>query len=59
MIERYWVGRAAYCKPENKISLGFIERLNNKIRMLQRRAYELRDEEHLRLKVLACILSKL
>lgn len=30
MIERHWDGIAAYCKPENKVSLGFVEGLNNK-----------------------------
>jgi hypothetical protein len=30
--------------------------LNNKIRVIQRRAYGLRDEEYLRLKVLTCML---
>jgi hypothetical protein len=35
---------------------GFVEGLNNKIRVFQRRAYGLRDEEYLRLKVLTCIL---
>jgi transposase len=59
MIERHWDGIAAYCKPENKVSLGFVEGLNNKIRVLQRRAYGLRDEEYLRLKVLTCMLPKL
>ena len=52
MIERHWDGIAAYCKPENKVSLGFVEGLNNKIRVFQRRAHALRDEEYLRLKVL-------
>ena len=45
MIERHWDGIAAYCKPENKVALGFVEGLNNKIRVIQRRAYGLRDEE--------------
>ena len=58
MIERHWDGLAAYCHPENKVSLGFVEGLNNKIRVLQRRAYGLRDEEYLRLKVLTCMLPK-
>jgi len=40
MIERHWDGIAAYCKPENKVSLGFVEGLNNKIRVIQRRATE-------------------
>ncbi len=56
MIEQHWDGIAAYTKPENKVSLGFVEGLNNKIRVLQRRAYGLRDEEYLRLKVLTCML---
>jgi transposase len=49
-IDRHWDGIAAYCKPE--ISLGFVEGLNNKIRVIQRRAYGLRDEEYLRLRPL-------
>ena len=59
MIERHWDGIAAYCKPENKVSLGFVEGLNNKIRVFQRRAYGLRDEEYLRLKVLTCMLPRI
>jgi transposase len=59
MIERHWDGIAAYCHPENKVALGFVEGLNNKIRVLQRRAYGLRDEEYLRLKVLTCMLPEL
>lgn len=59
MIERHWDGIAAYCKPENKVSLGFVEGLNNKIRVLQRRSYGLRDEEYLRLKILTCMLPQL
>ncbi|MGH7909662.1 MAG: ISL3 family transposase, partial [Thermodesulfobacteriota bacterium] len=39
MIARHWDGIAAYCKPENKVALGFVEALNNKIRVIQRRAY--------------------
>ena len=56
MIERHWDGIAAHCAVENKVALGFVEGLNNKIRVIQRRAYGLRDEEYLRLKVLTCIL---
>ena len=59
MIERHWDGIAAYCRPENNVSLGFVEGLNNKIRVIQRRAYGLRDEEYLRLKVLTCMLPKI
>ena len=59
MIERHWDGIAAYCHPENKVSLGFVEGFNNKIRVIQRRSYGLRDEEYLRLKVLTCMLKKI
>jgi transposase len=59
MIDAHWDGIAAYCQPENKVALGFVEGLNNKIRVIQRRAYGLRDEEYLRLKVLSCMLPEL
>ena len=59
MVERHWDGIAAYSRPENKVSLGFVEGLNNKIRVIQRRAYGLRDEEYLRLKILTCMLPPL
>ena len=59
MIERHWDGIAAYSNPENKVSLGFVEGLNNKIRVIQRRAYGLRDEEYLRLKILTCMLPEI
>jgi transposase len=59
MIERHWDGIAAYCQPQNKVALGFVEGLNNKIRVMQRRAYGLRDEEYLRLKVLTSMLPQL
>ncbi len=59
MIERHWDGIAAYCRPENKVPLGFVEGLNNKIRVIQRRAYGLRDEGYLRLKVLTCMSPEL
>jgi transposase len=59
MIDRHWDGIAAYCRPDNKVSLGFVEGLNNKIRVLQRRAYGLRDEQYLRLKILTCMLPQI
>ena len=45
--------------PTSKVFLGFVEGLNNKIRVLQRRAYGLRDEEILRLKILTCMLPEI
>jgi transposase len=59
MIDSHWEGIAAYCLPENKVSLGFVEGLNNKIRVIQRRAYGLRDEEYLRLKILTSMLPEI
>lgn len=59
MIERHWDGIAAYSRPENKVSLGFVEGLNNKIRVIQRRSYGLRDEEYLRLKILTTMLKEI
>ena len=59
MVDRHWDGIVSFCKIENKVPLGFVEGLNNKIRQIQRRAYGLRDEEYLRLKVLTCTLPDL
>jgi transposase len=46
-------------KPESKVSLGFAEGLNNKVRVIPRRAYGLHDEEYLRLKILTSMLPGL
>ena len=59
MIERHWDGIAAFCTPENTVALGFVDGLNHTVRVIQRRAYGLRDEEYLRLKVLTCLLPEL
>ena len=59
MVLRHWDGIAAYCQQEHKVSLGFVEGLNNKVRVIQRRAYGLRDEEYLRLKVLTMTLPRI
>jgi transposase len=59
MIEEHWDGIASYCHEENKVPLGFVEGINNKIRVIQRRAYGLRDEEYLRLKILTCMLPEI
>ena len=42
-----------------EISSGTVEGLNNEIRVIQRLAYRLRDEEYRPLKVLTCTLPKL
>jgi transposase len=56
MIESHWDGIATYILSDEDVSLGFVEGLNNKIRVIQRRAYGLIDQEYLRLKVLTCTL---
>jgi transposase len=59
MVERNWDGIAAYCVAKEKFSLGFVEGLNTKVRVIQRRAYGIRDEEYLRLKILTCMLKEI
>ena len=59
MVEAHWDGIEAYCHEENKVALGFVEGLNNKIRVIQRRAHGYRDEEYFRLKILTCMLPEL
>jgi transposase len=59
MVEEHWDGIASYCQEENKVPLGFVEGINTKIRVIQRRAYGLRDEESLRLKILTCMLPEI
>ena len=58
MIEDHWDGIASYCQNENKVKLGFVEGVNNKVRVIQRSAYGFRDEEYLKLKILTAFLPK-
>jgi transposase len=51
MAEKHWDRIAVHCQPTHTIPLGFVEGLNNKIRVIQRKAYGLRDEEYLALKI--------
>lgn len=59
LVERHWDGIVSYCEPENKVALGFVEGLNNKVRAIQRKAYGYQDEEYFRLKILTATLPKL
>ncbi len=60
MIESHRSGVAVYCKPENKENhLGFVEGMNDKIRVLQQRAYGIKDKEYLRRKTLTCCLPEI
>ena len=56
LVERHWNGIISYCRPDHKVSLGFMEGLNNKIRVIQRRAYGIRDLQYLKLKVLTSFI---
>ena len=58
MIERHWDGIVSYCHPDRKVSLGFMEGLNNKIRVIQRRAYGIKDQEYLMLKVITSFIKE-
>lgn len=59
MIERHWSGLMAYCEEENKPPMGMVEGLNNKIKVLMRKAYGYRDDEYLYLKIVASFLPPL
>jgi transposase len=59
LIEEHWHGIVTSCDEQNQVMLGFVEGFNNKIRAIQRRAFGIRDEEYLRLKVLSSMLPKI
>ena len=59
MIDKHWDGIAAHSQPTHNVPLGFVEGFNNKIRTIQRRAFGLRDEEYLALKILTVGLPEL
>jgi len=58
MVEDHWDGIVSYCHATNKVGLGFVEGLNNKIRTIQKRTYGFQDGDYLRLKILNCTLPK-
>jgi hypothetical protein len=46
-------------EEENKVALGFVEGLNNKIRTIQWLAFGFRNEEYFRPRIPTCTLPKL
>lgn len=56
MVDKHWSGIASYIKEEQKVKMGFVEGVNNKIRVIQRSAYGYRDEEYMKLKILTAFL---
>ena len=57
LVEHHWDGIVSYCQPAHKVSLGFMEGLNNKIRVIQRRSYGIRNLEYLKLKVITSFIE--
>jgi hypothetical protein len=58
--DRPSLGRHRGLLPTREQSFArLVEGLNNKIRVIQRRAYGLHNEDYLRLKVLTCMLPAL
>ena len=57
LVDRHWEGIVSYCHPEHKVSLGFMEGLNNKIRLIQRRSFGIQDLEYLKLKVITSFIK--
>jgi len=58
LIEKHGDGIISDCHPDHKASLGFMEGLNNKIRLIQRRAYGIKDQEYLMLKVITSFIQE-
>lgn len=58
LIEKHWQGIVGLLRTRNKVKPGFVEGMNNKIRVIQQRVYGYRDEEYLRLKILTIFLPK-
>ena len=57
LIERHWNGIVSYCDPNHKVSLGFMEGLINKIRVIQRRSYGIQNLEYLKLKIITSFIK--
>jgi len=59
LVERHWTGIVCGSEITEGIPMGYVEGMNCKIRAIQKRAYGIRDEEYLRLKILTCTLPKI
>jgi transposase len=57
LIDRHWNGVVSYCHPEHKVSLGFMEGLINKIRVIQRRSFGIQNLEYLKLKIITSFIK--
>ena len=60
LIQRHWDGLAAYCKPENETLPRLrVEGVKAKSACCSAEPMAYADEQHLRLKILTCMLPKL
>jgi transposase len=57
--QRFAMHVGALCREMTTKAVAELERLHDKIRVLQRRAYGYRDEEYLKLKIVAAFLPPL
>ncbi len=57
LIERHWHGVVSYCHPDHKVSLGFMEGLINKIRVIQRRSFGIQNLGYLKLKIITSFIK--
>jgi transposase len=57
LIERHWNGVVSYCHPDHKVSLGFMEGLINKVRVIQRRSFGIQNLEYLKFKIITSFIK--
>jgi len=58
MVVSHWEGIASWCKKENRVPLGFVEGLNNRVRTIHAKGYGYHDIDHFDLKIFTCKLPK-
>ena len=51
MTAWYWDNIVTYCNPDNKVSLGIVEGIRKKVRVIQWIAYGIKDREYPKLKI--------
>lgn len=56
MVEFHWAAFLPVVNPDNDARFGIVAGVNNKIRVLRRRAYGYRDWEFLKLKIISAFL---
>jgi transposase len=59
LVESHWDGIISFIEMKDKVKLGFVEGMNNRIRVIHRKAYGYGDEEYFKLKIFTDSLPKL